>query len=217
MQSSQLVDQLTSWLPSLVSSMQRLPNLHKFQLPGGSQLPDLTWLELSWAELGSGVWGLLLYEDWPETCFRLATTSSSSGPGSIIMGSGALQLCRPININTAGGAWWRCADREEAWHFMHKLFMKFIVSDGIHCTTAGSWLTATGTGAGTGSWTTRWPFAVWSLQFEFLRLVIAELMQNRLIGFSIRRKNAKQMSGSHRPGINQAVNMAIYGQSKVSA
>lgn len=138
------------------------------QIPIAGRQPT-TGLELSWAELSwVGVWGLvLLYEDWPETCFRLAATSSSSWPGSIIMGSGALQLCRPININTAGGAWWRCADREEAWHFMHKLFMKFIVSDGIHWTTSGSCLTATGTGAGprtgTGSWTTRWPFAVWSL------------------------------------------------------
>lgn len=63
-------------------------------------------------------WSCLLYEDWPETRFafwpitrergrqagRQATTKTSTFLAcSIIMGSGALQLCRPININTAGG------------------------------------------------------------------------------------------------------------------
>lgn len=110
-------------------------------------------------------WSWLLYEDWPETRFRLrpitraghratlATCNYQNFHGSIIMGSGALQLCRPININTAGGGSGTCGgqwrgggerrERERAPHvqrlhmrLVQRPFMQFIVFDGIQCAKA---------------------------------------------------------------------------------
>lgn len=90
---------------------QRLPNLHKFQLPPDGRQGGRGWGRERLP--AADYWSCLLYEDWPETCFWFARPITSEEPtrqaktstsgGSIIMGSGALQLCRPININAAGG------------------------------------------------------------------------------------------------------------------
>jgi len=52
----------------------------------------------------------------------------------IIMANVAPQLCRPININAAGVeccSAFEWSGQERGWlHFMHKLFMKFIVLNG---------------------------------------------------------------------------------------
>jgi len=74
-----------------------------------------------------GDWGVLPVE-------RVSRAITPRTALRIIMANVAPQLCRPININAAGVescSAFEWSGQERGWlHFMHKLFMKFIVLNG---------------------------------------------------------------------------------------
>lgn len=175
-------------------------------------------------ELSANYWSWLLYEDWPETRFRLrpitraghratlATCNYQNFHGSIIMGSGALQLCRPININTAGGGSGTCGgqwrgggERRERGLPMCSVCICALCR-GHLCNLLSLMAFNVPRQAKPGQVgppVVHWPFGR-SLK----------LMQKLFDRFAIRRKNAKQTSGSGGQAVHQSscqyANICIY-------